>query len=113
MQTDAGRREKLERELRRIVEVLQNKYAPLKIILFGSLVCGQTNNWSDIDLVIIKETNKRFLERLKEIALLTQPRVGVDFFVYTPQEFEEMTSNHGSFQQVEMLAKGKIIYERG
>lgn len=82
-------------------------------MLFGSLVKGSTHAWSDIDLVVVKDTPKRFVERLKEVALLTQPRVGIDFFVYTPEEFQEMTSERGTFQQREMLEKGKVLYDRG
>ena len=91
MKIDTERKTKLEKELNRITEILRTQYAPEKILLFGSLVTGNTHRWSDIDLVIVKSTTKRFIERLKEVALLTQPQVGVDFFVYTPEEFEEMT----------------------
>lgn len=106
------RRGKLEAELKRIVEALRQRYQPDRILLFGSLVVGQTGPWSDIDLVIVKRTQKRFLQRLKEVALLTQPRVGVDFFVYTPEEFREMTADQGTFQAREMLSRGKVLYER-
>lgn len=111
MTIDLERKKKLKKELQRIIETLRSEYRPEKIILFGSLVSGQTNSWSDIDLVIIKSTEKRFLERLKEVALLTQPRVGVDFFVYTPQEFREMTKEEGVFQRSEMFQKGKVLYD--
>jgi hypothetical protein len=69
--------------------------------------------WSDLGLVIVKATDKPFVERLKEVALLTRPRVGVDFFVYTPEEFKEMTSEGNTFQSMEMLAKGKVLYDEG
>lgn len=113
MKIDLERKKKLEAELNRIVETLKEKYDPEKIILFGSLVTGQTKSWSDIDLVVIKPTSKRFVERLKEVALLTRPRVGVDFFVYTPEEFRIMREQAHSFQQVEMAGKGKVLYDRG
>jgi predicted nucleotidyltransferase len=111
--SNSERRKNLERELNRIVGMLEREYHPNRIMLFGSLVRGETKAWSDIDLVIIKPTKKRFMERAKEVALLTKPRVGVDFFVYTPGEFEEMTSEEGTFQREEMLKKGKVIYDKG
>jgi len=113
MQTlDSNRKRNLEGELNRIVGMLEQEYQPNRILLFGSLVHGHTNSWSDIDLVIIKPTKKRFMERVREVALLTKPRVGVDFFVYTPEEFKEMTSEEGTFQREEMLKKGKVIYDK-
>ena len=112
MDIDLVRKKTLERELERILRVLQEKYQPEKILLFGSLLSGRTNAWSDIDLVIIKSTPKRFIERLKEVALLVNPSVGVDFFVYTPEEFKEMTREKNTFQRTEMLEKGKVLYDR-
>ncbi|MDI3531232.1 MAG: uncharacterized protein PWP60_1081, partial [Candidatus Atribacteria bacterium] len=58
METYASReREKLlHEELSRIVKLLIEKYQPEKIILFGSLAEGRIHEWSDIDLLIIKDT---------------------------------------------------------
>ena len=106
------RRELLQEELDRIIKVLTNKYHPQKVILFGSLANGKTRRWSDIDLAIIKNTQKRFMDRLKEVALLTQPKVGVDFLVYTTKEFKEMKRDSLFFQE-EISRKGKVIYEAG
>lgn len=102
----------LRHNLQRIVQTLTIHYQPQKIILFGSMVAGDVGEWSDLDLVVIKETNKPFLQRLKEIALLCQSPVGVDFFVYTPDEFEQMVSEGNTFIIQEVLGKGKIVYER-
>jgi hypothetical protein len=38
----------------------------------------ETGEWSDLDLVIVKETKQRFLDRTKEVMQLLRPRVGVD-----------------------------------
>lgn len=111
MKIDLERKALLEKELARIIETLKREYQPQKILLFGSLVTGRTGPWSDIDLLLVKQTNKRFVERLKEVALLTQPRVGVDFFVYTPGEFDEMSKEPNSFQHREMLEKGRVLYD--
>ena|SRR3989338_129671 len=107
-----NRKDKLESELQRILSLIVRDYQPEKVILFGSFAYGEVHEWSDIDLVLLKRTDKPFLQRLKEIALLTRPRVGVDFFVYTPEEFSEMTAEPTTFQYSEMLRKGKVLYER-
>jgi len=102
----------LRQELARYVELLQEQYRPERIILFGSLSKNKTGAWSDIDLVIIKDTEKPFLDRIREIFMLLRPKVGVDFLVYTPSEFEDLCKTRLFFKE-EILAKGEVIYERG
>lgn len=106
------RRALLEEELQRYLVLLRQEYQPLKVFLFGSVASGETGEWSDLDLVIVKETDKRFLDRTKEVMRLLRPRVGVDILVYTPEEFEEL-SRKRSFFQDEIIGKGKVLYERG
>jgi hypothetical protein len=50
---------------------------------------------------------------LKEVALLCRAPVGVDYLVYTPQEFDRLASDKGNpFFQHEILEKGQVLYER-
>jgi len=101
----------LEAELTRYVKQLQEVYHPERILLFGSLASGQVGEWSDIDLVIIKESRQKFLDRIREVMHLLQPRVGVDILVYTPEEFAQL-SRERPFVREEIIAKGKVLYER-
>jgi len=107
----ATRRALLEAELARIVQVLREQYAPQRILLFGSLASGQVGEWSDIDLVIVKETDRRFLDRIREVMQLLRPQVGMDILVYTPEEFAEL-SRERPFVREEILQKGRVLYER-
>jgi predicted nucleotidyltransferase len=107
------RQQQLNGVLEQIMDVLVKQYAPQKVILFGSMAGGEIHEWSDIDLVIVKDTPKRFLARLKEVALLCRAPVGVDYLVYTPQEFERLASDTSNpFFQHEILEKGQVLYER-
>lgn len=106
------RREKLHRALQNILHVLQSEYHPEKVILFGSLAENEPGQWSDIDLAIIKDTDLPFLDRLEEVALLCRAPVGVDYLVYTPEEFEQMIAAGNPFVIEEILNKGKVVYER-
>lgn len=106
------RKDHLTDSLAQILEVLVQQYAPQRIILFGSMAQRQTHEWSDLDLVIIKESSLPFLQRLKEVALLCPVWVGVDFLVYTPAEFQQMVDEHNPFIINEVLKKGKVLYER-
>jgi uncharacterized protein len=105
------RQQKLNQALEDILEVLKTHYRPEKVILFGSFAEGEVQEWSDIDLVIIKETTLPFLQRLKEVALLCLARVGVDYLVYTPEEFAQMIVEKNPFIIEEVLGKGKVLYE--
>ncbi|NJK52093.1 MAG: HEPN domain-containing protein [Leptolyngbyaceae cyanobacterium SU_3_3] len=105
------RKQLLEAELRRYVAMLQETYDPQSVWVFGSMATGTVHEWSDIDLVIVKETNQRFLERTKEVLKLLQPKVGLDVLVYTPSEFDQLRQNR-AFVQDEIVSKGKVLYER-
>lgn len=105
------RRVLLEAELQRYLPLLQQQYRPEKVLLFGSMAAGDTGEWSDLDLVIVKETERRFLDRTKEVMQLLRPRVGVDILVYTPAEFEQLCRERPFFR-TEIVGKGKVLYER-
>jgi len=108
-----NRKQILEKELQRITTALVDGYSPEKIILFGSLAINKIHEWSDIDLVVIKETDTRFLDRLHQVRLLTAPTVGVNFIVYTPSEINTMIRDKHYFLLNEIFQKGKTIYEKG
>jgi len=107
-----SRRELLERELDRWLPLLVAHEHPDKIILFGSYGAGVVDEWSDLDLVLVKDTSVPFLDRIRQVLDLLQPRVGLDVLVYTPQEFERL-SRERAFVRREIVAKGKVLYERG
>ncbi|MCS6950911.1 MAG: nucleotidyltransferase domain-containing protein [Armatimonadota bacterium] len=105
------RRALLEAELQRWVQLLIEHENPQRILLFGSLATGNIEEWSDVDLVIIQETNLRFLDRTREMLRLLNPRVSVDILVYTPEEFERLLQER-PFVRHEIWEKGKVLYER-
>lgn len=87
------------------------RYQPERVILFGSSARGDADAGSDIDLLLIKETPKLFLERLKEFAqLLPADAPRVDVFIYTQREFEDMRERESPFLST-VLADGITIYE--
>lgn len=109
--TSFDRKERLKKNLSRVVSTLRRNYHPEKIILFGSLVEGKVREWSDIDLFIIKKTDKRYFDRIREVVKLCDYDVGIDFFIWTPEEFLE-NKESSSFIREEVLKKGRVIYEK-
>lgn len=108
---DFERASQLSANLDRIVQDIVAHYKPEKIILFGSLAEGTVQEFSDIDLVIIKKTDKPFYDRLREVATLCSYDVGVDFLIYTPDEFAQLARSRG-FVRDEILDKGKVLYAK-
>ena len=102
----------VQRIISQIVERLVRDYAPRKVILFGSHASGTSREDSDIDLLIIKDTEKRPIERWMEVKrLLRDPDrpVAVSPLVYTPGELEERLRLKDFFLQ-EVLAQGEVLY---
>ena len=107
---DLARQTLVEAELHRMVTVLVERYEPQQIILFGSAAQHNVRAWSDLDLFIVKVTDKRFVQRSIEVARLVQPRVAVDFIVYTPAELAVAISEKRHFIVEEVLGKGRVLY---
>ena len=105
------RKAALEAELARILPLLIHEYGAEKVIIFGSLATGEISEWSDLDLVVIKKTRKKFFHRLDDVLEISRPRVGTDFLVYTPEEFERLCASRRFFKE-EILAKGRVLYDR-
>ena len=88
------------------------KKSTSKVILFGSAVGQEIDEWSDLDLFIVKETDKRFIEKSIEVARILQPRIATDVVVYTPTEFAEAIERNDFFISEEILSKGRELYPR-
>ena len=98
-----------------MVEKLVKQYAPQKVVLFGSYAYGRAHSDSDIDLLIIKETSERFIERwvtVRRILSDPQRKVGLDILVLTPREISERIDRGDQFVE-EIVKKGKVFYELG
>lgn len=100
----------MKRLLSKIVSDLK-KYSPEKIILFGSRARGEADEFSDFDILVLKETEKRFLERLREATLLLRNTLPpVNLFVYNRKEFKNMKQVKNPFIE-RVLKEGKVVYE--
>jgi predicted nucleotidyltransferase len=87
------------------------KHHVLRAIIFGSVARGEASRRSDLDLIIVQQTDKRFLERyddlLSEIVRVV-PGMDVDLLIYTPQELRRI-SDRPLIKSA--LTHGKVIYE--
>ncbi|GIV15065.1 MAG: hypothetical protein KatS3mg022_0500 [Armatimonadota bacterium] len=95
-----------------VVQKLVEGYAPQKVILFGSYARGEAREDSDIDLLIIKDTEKPPLERWQEVKRLLRDRsrlVSVSPLVYTSEEIARRLAIRDFFIE-EVLEEGIVLY---
>lgn len=97
----------IDAELTNLVEMLK-PYAPQRIILHGSLARGDWNRASDIDLIIIKDTDRPFTKRISDVIGLCQTVLSVEPLVYTPAEITSMLATGNSFLE-KALREGKDL----
>ena len=104
------------RETRDIIEDIVDKllsgYAPHKVILFGSHAYGRPEPDSDIDLLVIKETPERFLDRCVAVRRVLSDRertVPLELLVLTPQELSRRLAMGDQFL-AEIVEKGQVLY---
>ena len=92
-----------------IVDIIVKKYGPIeKVIVFGSHARQEADEYSDLDLIIIKNTSQGFVERLVSVPQLP---IHADIFVYTPEEFQRMQEDENPFI-ISALTNSIIIYEK-
>lgn len=106
--------EEIKRIIGQIVTKLQTDYGPEKIILYGSYAEGAPNPDSDLDLLIIKETDERFIDRwstVRRILSDSTRNIALETLVLTPQEILTRLARGDQFL-AEILQKGQVLYAR-
>lgn len=98
--------------IKSITEVIKDEYQPDKVVLYGSYAYGNPDPGSDIDILIIKDTRERPIDRrIKVRGLVSDKRSGFAFspLVITPRELK-MRLEIGDQFIAEVLEKGKVLY---
>ena len=98
----------IQTQINSIKNQLIKKYKPQKIILFGSYVYGQPTQESDVDLLIVAETDKKFHERVQEVRTLLPKDRAFDLIILTPSEYQKARVKNALLLEIE--SKGKVIY---
>lgn len=93
-----------------VVDHIAQTFNPQQIILFGSYAYGQPKPWSDVDLLVVIETDNP-KQTQKEIYFSFDHPFALDILVRTPQEIRHRISLNDFFLR-EITSKGKIVYER-
>jgi predicted nucleotidyltransferase len=98
----------LEGITRRIVE----KFQPYKVILFGSYAYGAPDLESDVDLLVVMDSDESMAQCIRRVTEVAKVRfLPMDIIVRTPAELAERLAM-GDFFLAEILEKGKVLYRR-
>jgi predicted nucleotidyltransferase len=96
-------------EIREKLAVLRGDPFIRKIILFGSYARGEVSRRSDMDLVVIMDTDLRFFDRFDLCDKLYDIfDTGLDILPYTDNEFSKIS--HRPFIK-NIINEGVVIYE--
>lgn len=94
-----------------IVEKIKENYNPERIILFGSYAYGNPTKDSDIDMLIIKKTDGRPIDRRIQVRRLVGLKEPIAFspIVLMPSEIDYLCKIGDPFIK-EILEKGEALY---
>ncbi len=103
-----------EELLREIVRRIRGAGDPLKIVLFGSQARGEAHPHSDVDLLVVEESDLPRWERSPKYYGATSdlfPMRDTDIVVWTPEEIEEWDAVANHFVTT-AVREGRVLYER-
>ncbi len=101
-----------EPELQRLVARIAEEVRPERIVVFGSYAKGAASTSSDLDILVVMDTNLPVPKR----AALLRPVVDgylipIDLHVYTPEEVADLGRVEHSFM-ASALRYGRTVYGR-
>jgi predicted nucleotidyltransferase len=99
------------RQIEIVVQKIVEIYQPQQILLFGSYAHGTANEGSDLDFLLVKNTDEPPVKRAalirKELRTFFLP---MDILVFTPEEIARDKNRKFTFIY-EVFKTGKSLYE--
>ena len=98
--------------LEKIINYAAHVAEPEKIILFGSMINGNANVYSDVDLLIVTRSSidkKETVARIKSHS--SQRSLKTDVLIYSRSELEKELKLQTSFVAA-IYKHGKIVYKK-
>ena len=107
-------KEETKKDIDRLVEGIKEKFAPQKIILFGSQAKNNPSSKSDIDLCVVVDAEyKEELEKAMNLYIYSEQGLDferpVDLILYTSEEWETNVKDSATFASL-IEKKGVKLY---
>ena len=97
-------------EIENVARKIAEKTEAKAIVLFGSYARGQAGKDSDVDLLVIAESDLPRHKRSRQLHMMFKPYpFAMDILVYTPKEVEQESQFELSFIS-RVLREGKRLY---
>lgn len=94
-----------------IIDRIVTVFAPKLIIVFGSVARHEAGDHSDLDILVVMDTDLKGAKRAAAIhKQMTDFMMPMDVFVLTPSEYEANKNNEFSFAS-EIVRTGVVAYE--
>jgi len=100
----------LEQAVKRATELLSALPDVRRVSLFGSYARGRRDLFTDLDLLVIMETDVGVVDRLRDLYTLLSLPVDYDLVCFTPVEWEQL--QHRAFWR-HARQREVVLYERG
>lgn len=103
-------------DIQRVVERIVRELKPEKVILFGSRANGESHDLSDVDILVVMETDRPKYHRRSQVSRILRGRgFPMDIVVYTPEEFAEAVNHQDYYYNPfikDIIEEGVVLYDR-
>jgi len=94
----------------RVIDTAKRKIEADLMIVFGSVARGTANDDSDLDILVVKDSDENsFIGGAEARLALYDSDIPIDIIVYTPEEFKEELSRKYSLAY-EAVTTGKVVH---
>ncbi|MBM4035004.1 MAG: nucleotidyltransferase domain-containing protein [Planctomycetes bacterium] len=97
-------------DIKAIVRQIVSRFHPQKVILFGSYAYGEPTPHSDVDLLVIMETDENPLRTAGRVSAAIPHPFPIDILVETPRYFAEALAENDLFE-TKVVREGIVLYE--
>jgi len=97
-------------DIRHVVQQIVERFEPQKVILFGSYADGKTTEDSDVDLLVVMDSEEEPIHAAARISAAIDHPFALDIVVSKPSALEASFKRRGNFA-TEIMTRGMILYE--
>ncbi|MER3458062.1 MAG: hypothetical protein C4309_04980 [Chloroflexota bacterium] len=97
-------------DIQQVVRQIVDRFHPQKVILFGSYARGEATRDSDVDFLVVMETEENPLHTAARISASIDHPFPLDILVIRPSDLGASFERGGVFAK-EVMTKGVVLYE--